>query len=86
LARQGRPKAEGAVLPFGLDMIDHHLPGGGLRLAGLHEVADVGLGLGLEHSTAAGLMVVRMLARLEGPVLWPSERSDLFAPPWLMSG
>ena len=78
LERQGSPKADGAVLPFGVDAIDRHLPGGGLRLGGLHEVADVGPGL--EHATAAGLMVAGILARRDGPVLWVSERNDLFAP------
>ena len=37
-------------------------------------------GPGLEHATAAGLMVAGILARRDGPVLWVSERNDLFAP------
>jgi protein ImuA len=78
LERRGSAKAEGAVLPFGLAAIDRHLPGGGLRLGGLHEVADASHGL--EHATAAGLMVAGILARLDGPVLWAAERADLFAP------
>jgi protein ImuA len=78
LERRGSAKADGAVLPFGLAAIDRHLPGGGLRLGGLHEVADASRGL--EHATAAGLMVAGILARLDGPVLWAAERADLFAP------
>ena len=78
LERRGATKAQEAVLPFGIDAIDHHLPGGGLRLGGLHELADTGPAL--EHATAAGLMVAGILARLDGPVLWASERADLFAP------
>jgi protein ImuA len=78
LERRGSPKVDGAVLPFGLAAIDRHLPGGGLRLGGLHEIADVSRGL--EYAAAAGLMVAGILARLEGPVLWAAERADLFAP------
>jgi protein ImuA len=78
LERRGRAKAEAGVLPFGLDAIDQHLPAGGLRLGGLHELADTGPAT--EHATAAGLMVAGILARLDGPVLWAAERADLFAP------
>jgi protein ImuA len=78
LERRSLPKIPGAVLPFGIAAIDAHLPGGGLCRGGLHEVADAGPGQ--EHATAAGLMVAGILARLDGPVLWAAERSDLFAP------
>jgi protein ImuA len=84
LERRRCPKAPGAVLPFGLDAIDRHLPGGGLRLGGLHEVADAGPGQ--EHATAAGLMIAGILARLDGPVLWAAERRDLFAPALAQAG
>lgn len=75
--RPGAPLA-GQTLPFGLALLDRHLPGGGLRLAGLHEMADQGPGQ--PYASAAGLMVAGILARLEGPVLWATERSDLYAP------
>jgi protein ImuA len=78
LERRGTTKALGATLPFGIDAIDRHLPEGGLRLGGLHELADSGPAL--EYTTAAGLMVAGILARLEGPVLWAAERADLFPP------
>ena len=84
LERRGSTKAPrsrlsfGPTLPFGIDAIDRHLPEGGLRLGGLHELADSGPAL--EHATAAGLMVAGILARLDGPVLWAAERADLFAP------
>ncbi len=78
LEGQGGLKAPGAVLPFGIGMLDRHLPGGGLRLSGLHEMADAGPGLG--YGSAAALMAAGILARLAGPVLWASERDDLFPP------
>ncbi len=84
LERRGSGKAAGAVLPFGVDTIDRHLPGGGLRLGGLHEVADAGPAQ--EYATAAGLMVAGILARLDGPVLWVAERADLFAPALAQAG
>jgi protein ImuA len=84
LERRGRTKAACAVLPFGLDAIDRHLPEGGLRLGGLHEMADAGPGQ--EHATAAGLMIAGILARLEGPVLWAAERRDIFAPALAQAG
>jgi protein ImuA len=65
-------------LPFGIAAIDQHLPGGGLALGALHEMA--GAGPDTEHGTAATLLVAGVLARLSGPVLWVVERSDLFAP------
>jgi protein ImuA len=84
LERRGATKAPGARLPFGIDAIDQHLPEGGLRLGGLHELADTGPAL--EHATAAGLMVAGILARLAGPVLWVAERADLFAPALAQAG
>ncbi|WP_284947393.1 ImuA family protein [Acidisoma cladoniae] len=78
MERKSDAKAAIAVLPFEIDAIDRHLPGGGLRLGGLHDVADAGPGL--EHGTAAVLMVAGILARLPGPVLWVTEQRDLFAP------
>ncbi|GAB0114590.1 ImuA family protein [Acidisoma sp. C75] len=78
LERGSSQKAPGAVLPFGLGIVDRHLPGGGLRLGGLHELADQGAGQ--PYGSAAALMVAGILARLPGPVLWISEREDLFPP------
>ena len=67
-----------APLPFGLAAIDAALPGGGLALAALHEVA--GAGPDTEHGAAAALFLAGMLARLPGPVLWVHQQPDLFAP------
>jgi protein ImuA len=65
-------------LPFGLPGIDAALPGGGLPLGALHEVA--GYGADVQHGAAAALFAAGILARMEGPVLWVLERRDLFAP------
>lgn len=67
-----------AALPFGVGAIDGHLPGGGLGLGSLHEVAQGGAGA--EHSEAATLFAAGILARLGGPVLWCVGRRDLFGP------
>ncbi|WP_245215607.1 ImuA family protein [Pararoseomonas baculiformis] len=64
--------------PFGHAGVDAALPGGGLMLGALHEVA--GTGPDMEHAAAAALFVAGCLARLPGTVLWVLERSDLFAP------
>jgi hypothetical protein len=73
------------VLPFGLKAIDRHLPGGGLALGALHEVA--GGGHGAIDGAAAALFAAGIAARLRGRVLWCLTRQDLFAPalaadPW----
>jgi protein ImuA len=80
IARIGRPeKAAGsATLPFGVTAIDARLPGGGLAVGALHEVA--GVGPDIEHGAAVALMVAGVLARLPGAVLWVLEQPDLFAP------
>jgi len=70
--------AAGTVLPFGHSDLDAHLPGGGLALGALHELA--GTGPDVEHGAAAALFVAGVLARLPGLVLWVLERHDLFAP------
>lgn len=69
----GRPSP--GILPFGVAAIDRHLPGGGLRLGALHEVAD-----GAGEGALAALFAAGILARRGGPVLWCLTRRDLFAP------
>ena len=70
-----------AVLPLGASALDDHLPGGGLPLAGLHEIAgeraewDDGAALGF-----ALVLLSRVLAARPGPVLWVAARLDLYAP------
>ena len=73
------PEAAGRpVLSFGVDPIDTHLPGGGLRLGAVHEVLAAGPVDG--EGALAALFVAAILARLPGPVLWCLTRRDLFAP------
>ena len=67
----------GAAIPLG-PAIDAALPGGGLPLGALHEIA--GAGPDTEHGAAAALFVAGILARHRGPVLWATEHADLFAP------
>ncbi|HXW71018.1 MAG TPA: damage-inducible protein [Methylocella sp.] len=73
-----------AVLPFGIEAIDRHLPGGGLALGALHEVA--GGGNGAIHGAAAALFAAGIAARTRGPVLWCVTRQDLFAPAFAQAG
>lgn len=67
------------VLPFGISEVDDRLPGGGLALGAVHEVAEGG-DLGAIHAAAATLFVAGILARMTGPVLWCLRAPDLFAP------
>ncbi|MBW7922088.1 MAG: damage-inducible protein [Rubellimicrobium sp.] len=78
----GSAQAAG-VLPFGVAALDDHLPGGGLALGALHEVAGGG---GEQASAAAALFVAGIAARSEGPVLWCVTRADLFAPGLAQAG
>ncbi len=77
LERCGEPLRASAI-PLGVPEIDSALPGGGLARGALHEVA--GRGPDVEHGAAAALLIAGVLARVHGPVLWVSERRDLFAP------
>ncbi len=72
------------VLPFGLKAIDQHLPGGGLALGALHEVA--GGGHGAIDGAAAALFTAGIAARTRGQVLWCLTRQDLFAPALAQAG
>ncbi|RFC65845.1 ImuA family protein [Mesorhizobium denitrificans] len=66
------------VLSFGVPAIDRVLPGGGLALGALHEVA--GGGNGALDGAAAALFAAGIAARTAGKVLWCVTRPDLFAP------
>ncbi len=72
------------VLPFGIKAIDRHLPGGGLALGALHEVA--GGGNGAIDGAAAALFTAGIAARARGKVLWCVIRQDLFAPAVAQAG
>jgi len=66
------------ALPFGIPALDACLPGRGLALGALHEVADDGAGA--THAACAALFAAGIVARIPGPVLWCLARPDLFAP------
>jgi protein ImuA len=73
---RGRP----AVLPLGVAAIDAALPWGGLPLGALHEIrapgdADDGAALGF-----TAVLLGRLSARQDKPVLWVASRDDLYAP------
>lgn len=71
-------------LPFGIPAIDDRLPGGGLALGCLHEVA--GGGNGAVDGAAAALFAAGIAARTKGKVLWCLTRRDLFAPALAQAG
>jgi protein ImuA len=72
------------VLPFGIKAIDRHLPGGGLALGALNEVA--GGGNGAIDGAATALFAAGIAARTRGKVLWCLTRPDLFAPALAQAG
>ncbi|KAB0679083.1 ImuA family protein [Aureimonas leprariae] len=72
------------ALPFDVGEIDRRLPGGGLALGSLHEVA--GGGNGAVDGAAAALFAAGVAARTKGPVLWCVVRQDLFAPALQQAG
>jgi protein ImuA len=72
------------VLPFGLPDIDSRLPGGGLAIAALHEVA--GGGHGAIDGAAAALFAAGIAARTKGRILWCLTCPDLFAPALAQAG
>ncbi len=75
---EGHSDRRRTVLPFGVREIDARLPGGGLALGALHEVA--GGGNDALHSAAAGQFCAGIAARTRGKVLWIVTRQDVFAP------
>lgn len=72
------------VLPFGVEAIDRRMPGGGLALGSLHEVA--GVEAGAVDAAAAALFAAGIAARAEGRVLWCAMSRDLFAPALAQAG
>ncbi|MGH6822252.1 MAG: ImuA family protein [Methylocella sp.] len=81
---EGAAARRRTVLPFGIKAIDRHLPGGGLALGALHEVA--GGGHGAIDGAAAALFAAGIAARAGGKVLWCIPRPDLFAPAFAQAG
>ena len=66
------------ALSFAIAEIGGKLPGGGLVIGALHEVA--GGGADAVHGAAAALFVAGIVARTKGDILWRLTRPDLFAP------
>jgi protein ImuA len=81
---EGERRIFRAVLPFGLREVDVRLPGGGLAIGALHEVA--GGGNGAIDGAAAALFVAGIAARAKGKTLWCLTRPDLFAPALAQAG
>ena len=77
LERGTNRHAGGKTLPFGIDAMDRRLPGGGVALGAVHEIAATGPEV--EQGAAPALFAASLLARLPGPVLWILARRDLFA-------
>ena len=77
-AMEGEGGPTRGVLPFGVPDLDRRLPGGGLALGCLHEVA--GGGNGAVDGAAASCFAAGIAARLPGEVLWCVTQADLFAP------
>ena len=72
------------TLPFGIDAVDQRIPGGGIALGALHEVA--GGGNGAIDGAAAALFTAGVMARTKGQILWCVTRRDLFAPAIAQAG
>ncbi len=81
---EGRTRRVKSVLPFGIAEVDSRLPGEGLALGALHEIA--GGGNGAIDGAAAALFAAGIAARTKGKVLWCLARPDLFAPALAQAG
>ena len=81
---EGRGRRVQSVLPFGISDIDSRLPGNGLALGALHEIA--GGGNGAIDGGAAALFAAGIAARTRGKILWIITRPDLFAPALAQAG
>jgi protein ImuA len=80
LERGGAPERQ-PVLPLGAVALDDALPGGGLARAGVHEVLPERTGW--DDGPAAGFALAvlgRLMAAVDGQVLWAARRGDLYAP------
>src|SRR3546814_1871866 len=81
---EGRSQRVKSVLPIGIAEVDSRLPGEGLALGALHEIA--GGGNGAIDGAAAALFAAGIAARTKGKVLWCLTRPDLFAPALAQAG
>ncbi|MBZ0123664.1 MAG: damage-inducible protein [Roseovarius sp.] len=81
---EDRERRARSVLPFGIAEVDSRLPGNGLAVGALHEIA--GGGNGAVDGAAAALFAAGIAARTKGKVLWCITRPDLFAPALAQAG
>lgn len=87
LEQGGGARRDGATLSLGAAALDRRLPGGGLPLAGLHEVRPAHPEL--DDGPATGfllLLTARLLAARAGRLLWVSRADDLHAPAAAVAG
>ena len=84
IERQSSARPRSAVLPFGIDAIDRHLPGGGLRLGAMHELHAAGPDI--EVGAAPALFAASVLARRPGPVVWIGRKGAVFGHGLLQAG
>ena len=87
LERDRRDEICSAVLPLEVEEIDRRLPGGGLRLAGLHELWPAWREW--DEGAATGFLLAlgaRLLAQQQGTLLWVSRADDLYAPAAAVAG
>jgi protein ImuA len=81
---EGRHRRAASALPFGVATVDSRLPGAGLALDALHEIA--GDGNGAIDGAAAALFAAGIAARTKDKVLWCVTRPDHFAPALSQAG
>jgi protein ImuA len=67
-----------SIVGFNVPAIDDHLPEAGLPLAALHELSSGGADAA--PAACATLFAAGIMARLPNPVLWCTQKSDLFGP------
>lgn len=82
--RHGRTPSQAVALPFGVAVIDRHLPAGGLLLGTVHELQAAGPDV--ETGAAPALFAAGALARRPGPVVWIGRRGGVFAHGLLQAG
>ena len=82
------PATDYRVLPFGVEAIDSRLGAGGLRAGALHEASARSVAMVDDAATTLFLVGIaaREAAEGNGPVLWASCRSDLYAPGLAQAG
>ncbi len=73
-------RADAGVLPFGHELIDGCLPGGGLPLGRWHEVVAGGMEAETSAAPAAFAALAAAPLAARGEAVWVQRRDDLWAP------